>query len=580
MGSMEVERPATGARFPDIQTKGIYDGKIRDRDPDVRAAGKLTATGDSAQLCLRPPGDRPESPEVIRRFRATIRPDASKTRVFYGKANDPHLKWAKEMTHGLCTQPSLMARELVNPQPNSLFKQKLADKKESIYASHMKGPIGYSHDQRQRLPQGLNPNTFTFGIPTEKDGTAGELVSPDKPRTQVDIESETGRELYRKTHFDYLVGEQCNRNYTTPSYNRTDKFGIPTPHDNAGKHVKRTLKWLHDTQSEKAAPIVSKRVDDFRERTQPQLGKVHDPIKDTLNVGPDHTFGILVKPDEYGAGDLLHGRGPGHYLRGKDRERGLIAAMRQHLKKANYHNFEDLLAAFRHYDTDNTGSIDITKLREACIKFNLPVEIELLEQLMDYCGRDGRINYNEFCNFLNWKDKMPSGPSRAATQSAPPTMERNDTPNRLQKQIDRAIGEHRTSSSMINAIAGNNGISTRDYRCYGIPTVRTDLPAPRIRRVDDRTNYGDESDAYGLVNPSIYSTHGVFEKDFLLPRPKDEIRKVFANIGMNMDYSMFDNLYGIAAARHPKGLVSVESFRNVLDECQAAVVQKKGDIMY
>ena len=37
MGSMEVERPATGARFPDIQTKGIYDGKIRDRDPDVRA---------------------------------------------------------------------------------------------------------------------------------------------------------------------------------------------------------------------------------------------------------------------------------------------------------------------------------------------------------------------------------------------------------------------------------------------------------------------------------------------------------------------------------------------------------------
>ena len=62
-----------------------------------------------------------------------------------------------------------------------------------------------------------------------------------------------------------------------------------------------------------------------------------------------------------------------------------------------------------------------------------------------------------------------------------------------------------------------------DYRCYGIPTVRTDLPAPRIRRVDDRTNYGDESDAYGLVNPSIYSTHGVFEKDFLLPRPKDEV---------------------------------------------------------
>lgn len=73
-------------------------------------------------------------------------------------------------------------------------------------------------------------------------------------------------------------------------------------------------------------------------------------IKETLRVPPDHTFGILVKPDEYGAGDLMHMRGPGQYLRGKERQRGVLAAIRQHLKKSNYHNFEDLLAAFKHYD--------------------------------------------------------------------------------------------------------------------------------------------------------------------------------------------------------------------------------------
>jgi hypothetical protein len=38
------------------------------------------------------------------------------------------------------------------------------------------------------------------------------------------------------------------------------------------------------------------------------------------------------------------------YLRGKERQRGILAAIRQHLKKANYHNFNDLLHAFRHYD--------------------------------------------------------------------------------------------------------------------------------------------------------------------------------------------------------------------------------------
>ena len=61
------------------------------------------------------------------------------------------------------------------------------------------------------------------------------------------------------------------------------------------------------------------------------------------------------------------------------------------------------------------------------------------------------------------------------------------------------------------------------YRTYGVPTVRTDLAAPRIRRIDDRKNYGDESDAYGLLNPSIYSLRGVYEKDFLIPRQREEV---------------------------------------------------------
>lgn len=36
-------------------------------------------------------------------------------------------------------------------------------------------------------------------------------------------------------------------------------------------------------------------------------------------------------------------------------------------------------------------------------------------------------------------------------------------------------------------------------------------------------NYGDESDAYGLINPSIYSNRGVYEKDFFKPRDQYEV---------------------------------------------------------
>lgn len=35
----------------------------------------------------------------------------------------------------------------------------------------------------------------------------------------------------------------------------------------------------------------------------------------------------------------------------------------------------------------------------------------------------------------------------------------------------------------------------------------------------------------------------------------------------------FENFYDIAAKKHPKGFVSVESFRNVLDELEATKVE-------
>jgi len=43
-------------------------------------------------------------------------------------------------------------------------------------------------------------------------------------------------------------------------------------------------------------------------------------------------------------------------------------------------------------------------------------------------------------------------------------------------------------------------------------------------------NYGDESDAYGLINPSIYSNHGVYEKDFFQPRDQYEVRTKYSCI--------------------------------------------------
>ncbi|KAK3735039.1 hypothetical protein RRG08_001829 [Elysia crispata] len=589
--------------LPDITGKSIYEGKFKDRTPQCPAAGKLTSSGDTTAQCLHPKNNRPSSPEVIRKFRATVRPDAGQMRIFYGKAYDPHRQWAMDMSHGVNTQPSSSTKEAVNPTLKTLFQQKILDRKESCYQSHIRAPLGKSHNQASGLPKGLNPTSFAFGMPTQLDSGAGGLVNPNKTYDQVFKEASEGHDLYVRSHADYFPRERVCRSYTTPNFDPQKKFGLPTPHCNDGKMTRETLKWIHEAQGDRATKIVSKRLDDFREKTQPQLGKVHDPIKDTLNVLPDHTFGILLKPDPYGAGDIIHNRGITTSLRGKESQRGVVAAMRQQLKKLNYHHFNSLLEAFRFYDNDGKGKITLSDLRNVCIKYRLPVDLDILDKVLDYCDadKDGMINYLEFANFLNWKEKMPTGLEdmgpppmligmglgNQPTETIPLTgklIEDADmipksaqsselTPRHIQKQVDVSVGNHSTSNSMYNAVVGPGGISTRDFRTYGVPTIRSDLSAPRIKRVDDRKNYGDEAFAYSLMCPSLYSQHNVHERDMLVPRTLEEICSIFTNIGVRMTGKQMENAYCMAAANHPKGHVSVEGFRNVLDEIQVEQIR-------
>lgn len=60
-------------------------------------------------------------------------------------------------------------------------------------------------------------------------------------------------------------------------------------------------------------------------------------------------------------------------------------------------------------DQKGKGGIDKEDLRAVCEEFQLHVNEEVLLDLMDFCNAagDGLINFVEFANFLNWKDKMP-----------------------------------------------------------------------------------------------------------------------------------------------------------------------------
>ena len=66
------------------------------------------------------------------------------------------------------------------------------------------------------------------------------------------------------------------------------------------------------------------------------------------------------------------------------------------------------------------------------------------------------------------------------------------------------------------------------YPIHGVPTVRSDIPAPRIRRISDRIDYGEEGNAYSLLHPSIFGQKGVFERDFFQTRPKKEVQHIIS----------------------------------------------------
>lgn len=567
-----------------------YCGLFVDRSPHIVPAGKLLPIGEQIASCPVDPL-RPITPPYVAKFLTVRRPNVGAERIWHTRADDPDTPY--HMTHGISSRHSHSAGMLVNPPLKTLFQQRMLDKRESCYSSHQRKPLGRSYDQRPMFPPGTDLNKMTFGCTFERGESVREIINPPKTFREVNEEARVGHELYIITHNDYSAGEMRDRKYDWSRCKKDTRFGVPTPHFNDGRFTKKALHWLHECQMSRAAKIVAKRYDDFNEKFQHQLGKVNDPIAETMHVPPDHTFGLLHRPDEYGVAELLHYTPPMNFLRGKERHRAVLAAVRQHLKKVNYHNFDSLLEAFRHYDKKGDGKIDKEELNKACIQFGLELHPDLMDALVEYCDvdKDGLISFMEFANFLNWKDNMrigkleeqiltranPGGECPGTVLATPEDLmpreeaDTGKTPKTLTRPTDRVAHTYRTTSSAINGVVG--GPSAAHCRSSGLPSVRTDVAVPRIRGVSDRNSYGDDPGAYALLCPSVFSEKGVYEKDFFAPRSKEELASLFCNIGVSLPESTFEEVWKVAAQRHPNGEVCIETMRNVLDEIQAATMR-------
>ncbi|XP_005744137.1 EF-hand domain-containing family member B [Pundamilia nyererei] len=326
----------------DINTSS--EVKCTDRIRNIPKAGKLIPPGDSVKICLREV-ERPTTPPVVRKFRNSNQPGPGTIRVHTGKANDPDV--GSTLVHGVITKAPLTSESLLNPSPKTLFQQKLQELSESVYASNKKAPLGRSCVQRSELPPLCNEKT-TFGVKTAKGLGVREIINPAKTAQEVEREAEVAHDAYIRSRNAYFVGEQINRNYDRTRYSKDSRFGILTPHFNDGRNLGKTLHWLGESQKF-YNPAAWKRSGN-REKIAQQMGKTIVKREKTLPVPPDHTFGMVLPPDDFGIGELIYSTGPRQYTRGPDRQRSLVNAVRHHLKKVNFENFPSLLKAFRHYD--------------------------------------------------------------------------------------------------------------------------------------------------------------------------------------------------------------------------------------
>lgn len=89
---------------------------------------------------------------------------------------------------------------------------------------------------------------------------------------------------------------------------------------------------------------------------------------------------------------------------------------------------------------------------------------------------------------------------------------------------------------------------TAEARAFGVPSVRADIPALPVdkRSLADCQNYGDEVGAQALLNPQRFDSQGVPDREYLLRRPKDEIKSLLDAAGYKFSQEDFDHIWTTA----------------------------------
>lgn len=485
-----------------------YKGLFIDRTSALRPAGiPLTNVGENIKDCFVHEVNEQE-----------VKPFVCKT----GPLEYPLPPRNTNIYNGFFTG----VRECLQPEADWSFADVLKQEfQETVYDSYWKKRLGKVPDPVPMLPKGMEPEKVSFGKPTPKDISAGELVSPQKSYVDVIEDSNIGHDMYKRTHNDYNPGEQIERNYIEP-FRRDLVWGKTTHNDPQGGCVKKVLQ---SDLEEKV--LVSKILADHRKRTKPLVGKVLEPNQNVQCVPEDHAFGKLNKREIFGAGELMKDCDPNLDKIDLLEEMSNLNTLRQQIAKRQPPlPHRDLNEALHQIDPHNTGCLPLDLVYETLANFQVFPDRTLFEALLKrlkYLTEERFVDYEKTADLLNVNVIFPDV---SKIEDCPKELLTFETTNQV------AYKYHCSPESFINVHFPKAGV--------------TQKPSLAV---------------HSIVSPSIFTTYGLDPKAFFVSRSPDYLKTLFKNVvGCELSEENFQKTW--EAAKDKKGCVCIHSFWRVLKE--------------
>ncbi|KAH9579415.1 hypothetical protein MS3_00009578 [Schistosoma haematobium] len=173
--------------------------------------------------------------------------------------------------------------------------------------------------------------------------------------------------------------------------------------DPRGIHVGRAMNWTFSDSNNQNIAIMNKTQSDHKMKHGDILGKVRDPIRDTMKIPDDHIFGLINKTNDITVGQLLNGLLPRNisglytddssidkqsefnkkkYTEYSDRFKLIMSVIHHALRKAHYTHGPEIIATLCQL-ANKSNLIPMIDARQIFNHFQVPLDEELTEHLFD-----------------------------------------------------------------------------------------------------------------------------------------------------------------------------------------------------